>query len=40
MLVVAGIAIGIVVGAVAAVITLVMLEKRRLGELAAPPRRS
>jgi ribonucrease Y len=33
MLVVAGIAIGIVVGAVAAVVTIVMLEKSRLGEL-------
>jgi ribonucrease Y len=33
MLVVAGIAIGILVGAVAAVITIVMLEKGRLGEL-------
>ena len=33
MLVVAGIAIGIVVGALAAVITIVMLEKSRLGEV-------
>ena len=33
MLVVAGIAIGIVVGVAAAVVTIAMLEKSRLGEL-------